>query len=195
MWIFPSLIDNSLNVSWRAPAGAVIGVVKANDSDAPAGHVRYSIVAQSGPGVSTSSEHLLLNENTGELVVQHEFSFSNVGFHSLQLLARDRGEPQRSTGALLRLFVTDTPHTRQHIPGAVSGSWTDPRADPNRAFNGDSDAARDEVRRQRDWRSGRTERVEKSSDVILFGLRLDSAAQQVCKATNFEINVLIEPYF
>ena len=204
VWIFPSQIENSVNISWRAPAGTVISVVKAIDPDANAGkqtmnYVRYALVAHSGPGVSltTSSDYLLLNENSGELVIQRELSLSNVGFHNLRLVARDRGDPQRSVDALLRLFVTDTPHSPQHVSGAVSSSGKDHRASSDRAIDGDWDGSNGNARRrfERDWRSGRTERVDKNTDVVLFGFRLDSAAQQVCIDLTEDLQINIDFLF
>ena len=188
VWIFPSPIENSVNISWRAPAGTAIGVVKAIDPDANAGkqigsHVRYALTTHSGPGVSASaaSDYLILNENSGELVIQRELSVSNVGFHNLRLVARDRGDPPRSVDALLRLFVTDTAHS-PHNSGAASSSGKGQRVSSDRGADGDWDGSNGDARRryERDWRSGRTERVDKNSDVVLFGFRLDSAAQQVC---------------
>lgn len=188
VWVFPNLIENSVNISWRAPAGTIIKVVKAIDPDTTAereavSNVRYILVAHTGPGIlqSKSSDYLLLNENSGELVIQRELSMSHVGFHNLRLMARDRGDPQRSIDTLLRLFVTDTPHSSQYPSEMVPGSGPDARAGSNRAFDVDKDGGGGDVRRRfdREGRSGRTERIDKGGDVVLFGFKLDSAAQQV----------------
>ena len=113
-------------------------------------YVRYVLVTHSGRGVSlsTSSDYLLVNENSGELVIQRELSLSNVGFHNLRLVARDRGDPQRSVDALLRLFVADTPHSPQHVSGAVSSSGKDHRASSDRAIDGDRDGSTGDARRR-----------------------------------------------
>ena len=87
-------------ISESAPIGTSVGTLVATDSDTGTNAVvRYSI--------EPASEYLVVDSNTGEIMVARSLDFESTPVVQLTAVVRDGGNPPLSTAATLRVVLDD----------------------------------------------------------------------------------------